>query len=125
MLKAESNWADLDVEQRIGQIDQFLMNNRPERIALLRLGAIRLTVEEAKEAITEQLHFGVHYMDSPIMRSDRPFIISAARAYDPEHPLERPVFKFFKRCDIRDTAAYFNKNMFMGRVEANVYTMEG
>eukprot|EP00972_Heterocapsa_arctica_P026699 3929933-Heterocapsa_arctica.AAC.1 len=48
-LKAESIWADLDVEQRVGQIGKFLMNNRPERIALLRLGAIRLTVEEAKE----------------------------------------------------------------------------
>eukprot|EP00972_Heterocapsa_arctica_P054615 8044437-Heterocapsa_arctica.AAC.1 len=109
MLKTESNWADLDVEQRIGKIGQFLMNNRPERIELLRLGAIILTAEEAKEAISEELHFRVHYMDSPRMRSDRNFGISAARAYNPEHPLERPGFKFFKRCDIRDTAAYFNK----------------
>eukprot|EP00972_Heterocapsa_arctica_P095702 14114106-Heterocapsa_arctica.AAC.1 len=41
------------------------------------------------------------------MRSDRNFRISATRAYDPDHPLERPGFEFFKRCDIRDTASYF------------------
>eukprot|EP00972_Heterocapsa_arctica_P078925 11638234-Heterocapsa_arctica.AAC.1 len=64
-------------------------------------------------------------MDSPRIRSDRNFIISAARAYDPQHPLERPGLKFFKRCDIRDTAAYFNKKKFMERVEANIYAMEG
>eukprot|EP00972_Heterocapsa_arctica_P012236 1794321-Heterocapsa_arctica.AAC.1 len=104
MLKAESNWADLIVKQRIGTIGQFLMNNRTEIMMLLRLGAIILTTEEAKEVILEELHFGVHYVDSPRMRSDRNFIISAVRAYDPDHPLDRPGFKFFKRCDIRDTA---------------------
>eukprot|EP00972_Heterocapsa_arctica_P007664 1116782-Heterocapsa_arctica.AAC.1 len=66
------------------------MNNRAEILKLLRLGAIRLTAEEAKKVISEQLHFGVHYMDSPRMRSDRNFRISGARAYDPNHPLERP-----------------------------------
>eukprot|EP00972_Heterocapsa_arctica_P087117 12843680-Heterocapsa_arctica.AAC.1 len=35
------------------------------------MGAIRLKLEEAKEAITEQLHFGTHYMDSPRTKSDR------------------------------------------------------
>eukprot|EP00972_Heterocapsa_arctica_P001328 194406-Heterocapsa_arctica.AAC.1 len=49
MLKAESNWADITVKQRIGTIIQFLMNNRTQRLRLLRLGAIRLTTEEAKE----------------------------------------------------------------------------
>eukprot|EP00972_Heterocapsa_arctica_P101750 14991406-Heterocapsa_arctica.AAC.1 len=49
MLKAESNWADLTVKQRLGTIMHFLMNNRTERVMLLRLGAIRLTAEEAKE----------------------------------------------------------------------------
>eukprot|EP00972_Heterocapsa_arctica_P051369 7555611-Heterocapsa_arctica.AAC.1 len=59
------------------------------------------------------------------MRSDRNFRISAARAYDPDHPLERPGFKLYKRCDIRDTATYFLRMKFMERVEANIYTMEG
>eukprot|EP00972_Heterocapsa_arctica_P018199 2688870-Heterocapsa_arctica.AAC.1 len=63
---------------------------------LLRLGAIRLTAEEAKEVIMEELHLDLHDMVSPIMKSDRNFIISAVRAYDPDHPLERPGFKFFK-----------------------------
>eukprot|EP00972_Heterocapsa_arctica_P004138 614973-Heterocapsa_arctica.AAC.1 len=62
-------------------------------------------------------------MDSPRMRTDRNFRISAAR--DPEHPRERPGFKLYKRCDIRDTATYFNMKNFMDRVEANTYTMEG
>eukprot|EP00972_Heterocapsa_arctica_P033804 4975593-Heterocapsa_arctica.AAC.1 len=66
------------------------MNNRAEILKLLRLGAIRLTAEEVKKVISEQLYFGVHYMYSPRMRSDRNFRISAARTYDPDHPLERP-----------------------------------
>eukprot|EP00972_Heterocapsa_arctica_P028797 4236146-Heterocapsa_arctica.AAC.1 len=59
------------------------------------------------------------------MRTDRNFRISAARAFDPEQPQERPGFKFYKRCDIKDTATYFNVKNFMDRVEANAYTMEG
>eukprot|EP00972_Heterocapsa_arctica_P058331 8606188-Heterocapsa_arctica.AAC.1 len=31
---------------------------RTERLELLRLGVIRLTAEEAKDIISEQLHFG-------------------------------------------------------------------
>eukprot|EP00972_Heterocapsa_arctica_P087021 12828022-Heterocapsa_arctica.AAC.1 len=65
-------------------------------MTLLRLGAIILNVEEAKKAIEKQLHFGTHFVDSPRMRTDRNFIISAARAFDPEHPQERPGFKFYK-----------------------------
>eukprot|EP00972_Heterocapsa_arctica_P001397 204636-Heterocapsa_arctica.AAC.1 len=80
------------------------MSTRTEILMLLRLGAIILTTEEAKDVITEELHLGLHDMVSPIMKSDRNFIISAVRTYDPDHPLERPGFKFFKRCDIRDTA---------------------
>ncbi len=30
-----------------------------------------------------------------------------------------------KRCDIRDTAAYFNEKHFMGRLETNIDTIEG
>eukprot|EP00972_Heterocapsa_arctica_P008426 1230904-Heterocapsa_arctica.AAC.1 len=62
MLKAESNWADLTVKQRIGTIGQFLMNNRTERLVLLRLGAIRLTAEEATEVIMEELPLDFHDM---------------------------------------------------------------
>eukprot|EP00972_Heterocapsa_arctica_P048213 7110011-Heterocapsa_arctica.AAC.1 len=58
MLKTEPNWAELNVKQRIVRIGQFLMSNRTERFNLLKLGAIRLTAEEAKEVISEQLHFG-------------------------------------------------------------------
>ncbi len=89
MLKTEPNWADLDVEQRIGKIGQYLKNNRTERKELLRFGAITLTAEEAKEIILKELHFGDHIMDSPRVRSDRNVRISAARAYYPEHPQER------------------------------------
>eukprot|EP00972_Heterocapsa_arctica_P048937 7209912-Heterocapsa_arctica.AAC.1 len=64
-------------------------------------------------------------MDSPRMRADRNFRISAVRAHDSEHPQERPGFKLYKRCEIRDTAAYFNEKNFMDRVQANTYTMEG
>eukprot|EP00972_Heterocapsa_arctica_P095932 14155205-Heterocapsa_arctica.AAC.1 len=104
LLKTESNWADLTVKQRILKIKHFLMNNRAERMSLLRIGAIRLTTEDAKEVIMEGLHVGTHYMDSPRMRSDRNFRISGVRACDPEHLSDRPGFKFFKRCDVRDTA---------------------
>eukprot|EP00972_Heterocapsa_arctica_P015012 2212944-Heterocapsa_arctica.AAC.1 len=64
-------------------------------------------------------------MDSPRLRADRDFRISAARAIDPEHPRERPGFKLYKRCDIRDTVAYFNEKHFMDRLVANTYTIEG
>eukprot|EP00972_Heterocapsa_arctica_P075404 11123083-Heterocapsa_arctica.AAC.1 len=58
-----------------------------ERLMLLRLGAIRLTTEEAKEAIMEELHLELHDMVSPRTRTDRNFRISAVRANDPDHPL--------------------------------------
>eukprot|EP00972_Heterocapsa_arctica_P006628 969970-Heterocapsa_arctica.AAC.1 len=38
---------------------------------------------------------------------------------------ERPGFKFYRRGDIRDTAAFFNQMKFMEPVEENIYTMEG
>eukprot|EP00972_Heterocapsa_arctica_P089034 13130388-Heterocapsa_arctica.AAC.1 len=41
------------------------------------------------------------------MKSARNSRISVVRANDPDHPQERPGFKFFKRCDIRDTAWRF------------------
>eukprot|EP00972_Heterocapsa_arctica_P049280 7253614-Heterocapsa_arctica.AAC.1 len=97
ILKAElPNWTDLTVKQHIWTIDQFLMINRTERLMLLRLGAIRLTAEEAKEAIMEELHLDTHDMVTPRTKTDRHFRISVVRANDPDHPLERPGFKFFK-----------------------------
>eukprot|EP00972_Heterocapsa_arctica_P081322 11986404-Heterocapsa_arctica.AAC.1 len=77
------------------------------------MGAIRLKLEEAKEAIAEHLHVGTHYMDSPRTKSDRKFRISAVRVTDPENPQERAGFELFKRGDIRDTAAFFNQMNFM------------
>eukprot|EP00972_Heterocapsa_arctica_P007258 1058394-Heterocapsa_arctica.AAC.1 len=74
-LRAETSWMEIGVEQRIGQIGKFLTNNRSERMTLLRWGAIRLNVEEAKLVIEEQLHFGTHFMDSPRTRTDRNFRI--------------------------------------------------
>eukprot|EP00972_Heterocapsa_arctica_P031058 4569616-Heterocapsa_arctica.AAC.1 len=59
------------------------MNNREERMKLLRLGAIRLTAEEANEVISEQLHFGVHYMDSPRMSQTR-----ISESVRPEHKIQ-------------------------------------
>eukprot|EP00972_Heterocapsa_arctica_P002134 305827-Heterocapsa_arctica.AAC.1 len=82
-------------------------------MTLLRTGAIRLNLEEAKEVLSEQLHFGSHFMDSPRTRSDRNFRISAVRVEDPENPQERSGFKFYRRGDIRDTAAFFNQMNFM------------
>eukprot|EP00972_Heterocapsa_arctica_P049865 7333988-Heterocapsa_arctica.AAC.1 len=61
-------------------------------------------MEEAKEAILEELHLEQHFMDSPRTKSDRQFRISVVRANDPDQAQERPGVKFFKRCDIRDTA---------------------
>eukprot|EP00972_Heterocapsa_arctica_P068164 10065294-Heterocapsa_arctica.AAC.1 len=58
-------------------------------MTLLRMGAIRLNLEEAKEVISEQLHVGSHFMDSPRTRSDRNFRIKAIRLEDPENPQER------------------------------------
>eukprot|EP00972_Heterocapsa_arctica_P111402 16401791-Heterocapsa_arctica.AAC.1 len=56
-------------------------------------------------------------MDSPRTKSDRNFRISAVRVTNPENPQERAGFKFFKRGDIRDAAAFFNQMNFMGPVE--------
>eukprot|EP00972_Heterocapsa_arctica_P087087 12838270-Heterocapsa_arctica.AAC.1 len=66
-------------------------------IDVARLGAIRLTAEEAKEAIMEELHLELHDMVSSRTKTDRNFRISVVRANDPDHPLVRPGFKFFVR----------------------------
>eukprot|EP00972_Heterocapsa_arctica_P016355 2413235-Heterocapsa_arctica.AAC.1 len=63
---------------------------------LLRLGAIRLTAEEAKGTRMEELPLEVHDMVSPKKQTDIHFRISAVRANNPDHPLVRPGFKFFK-----------------------------
>eukprot|EP00972_Heterocapsa_arctica_P000159 24303-Heterocapsa_arctica.AAC.1 len=64
-------------------------------------------------------------MDSPRTKSDRNFRISVVRMTNPENPQERAGFTFFKRGDIRDTAAFFNQMNFMEPVEANSYSIEG
>eukprot|EP00972_Heterocapsa_arctica_P026389 3885677-Heterocapsa_arctica.AAC.1 len=71
---------------------------------LLKLRAIRLTMEEAKEASIEELHLDHHCMDSPRTKLDRNIRHSVVMAFDPYQPHERAALKFFKRCDIRDTA---------------------
>eukprot|EP00972_Heterocapsa_arctica_P023887 3518170-Heterocapsa_arctica.AAC.1 len=63
----------------------------------------------------EELHLELHDMVSPRMKTDRNFRISAVRANDPDHPLVRPGFKFFKRCDIRDIASFFQRTEYMER----------
>eukprot|EP00972_Heterocapsa_arctica_P049717 7315162-Heterocapsa_arctica.AAC.1 len=93
---------------------------------LLRLGAIRLTMEEAKDAIMEELHLDHHFMVPPSrMKADRNFIISVVMTQDPDQPQERPGFKFFKRCDIRDTASFLRKMEYMEGKEDNIFTIEG
>eukprot|EP00972_Heterocapsa_arctica_P050251 7390613-Heterocapsa_arctica.AAC.1 len=63
----------------------------------------------------EELHLGLHDMVSPRMKSARNVRISAVRANDPDHPLERPGFKFYKRCGFRDTATFFQRMEYMER----------
>eukprot|EP00972_Heterocapsa_arctica_P021245 3127297-Heterocapsa_arctica.AAC.1 len=46
-------------------------------------------------------------------------------AFDPEQPHERAGFKFFKRCDIRDTASFLRQMKYMEGKEDNIYTIEG
>eukprot|EP00972_Heterocapsa_arctica_P002019 289801-Heterocapsa_arctica.AAC.1 len=65
--------------------------------------------EEAKEVRMEELHLEPHYMVSPRTKTGRNCKISAVRENDPDHPLKQTDFKFFKRCDIRDTASYFRR----------------
>eukprot|EP00972_Heterocapsa_arctica_P073005 10782870-Heterocapsa_arctica.AAC.1 len=50
-VKAEdASWAGSTVRQQIGRIRHSLKSDRQEIMKLLKLGAIRLTMEEAKEA---------------------------------------------------------------------------
>eukprot|EP00972_Heterocapsa_arctica_P114133 16440906-Heterocapsa_arctica.AAC.1 len=78
-LKRTTNWAEMNVKQRIGEIATFLVQNRQERSNLRRTGAVIMKMGEAKEAIEERLHFGPHYMDSPRTKSDKNFRMSAVR----------------------------------------------
>eukprot|EP00972_Heterocapsa_arctica_P098517 14539469-Heterocapsa_arctica.AAC.1 len=62
------------------------------------------------------------------MKEDRNFRISVVMAYDPDDPVMayyRPGFKFFKRCDIRDTASFLRKTEYMEGNEDNIFTIEG
>eukprot|EP00972_Heterocapsa_arctica_P046493 6861873-Heterocapsa_arctica.AAC.1 len=46
----DTSWEETSVKPNIGRIGQFLKNNnRGERMKLASSGAIRLTMEEAKE----------------------------------------------------------------------------
>eukprot|EP00972_Heterocapsa_arctica_P021222 3124266-Heterocapsa_arctica.AAC.1 len=76
---------------------------------LLRLGAIRLTMEEAKEVIMAEMQLDHHHMDSRRTKTDRNLRHSVVMAFDPDQPHERAGFKFFMRCDIRDTASFLRK----------------
>eukprot|EP00972_Heterocapsa_arctica_P011625 1702888-Heterocapsa_arctica.AAC.1 len=76
---------------------------------LLKLGVIRLTMEEAKRVIMAEMQLDHHHMDSPRTKTDRNLRYSVVMAFDPDQPHERAVFKFFKRCDMRDTASFLRK----------------
>eukprot|EP00972_Heterocapsa_arctica_P027611 4059687-Heterocapsa_arctica.AAC.1 len=45
--------------------------------------------------------------------------------FDPDQPHERAAFKFFKGCDIRDTASFLRTMRYMEGKEDNLYTVEG
>eukprot|EP00972_Heterocapsa_arctica_P003871 576425-Heterocapsa_arctica.AAC.1 len=85
-------------------IGDFLKHNRPERLKLASVGAIILTLKEAKEVIEEELTIAEHTMDSPRTETDSKIIISVVMDFDQDNPDERAALKFFKRCDVRDTA---------------------
>eukprot|EP00972_Heterocapsa_arctica_P039765 5860721-Heterocapsa_arctica.AAC.1 len=61
-------------------------------------------MEEAKEVIAEELSLDRHFIYSPRTKTDRNSRISVVMHFDQNFPDERAAFKFFKRCDIRDTA---------------------
>eukprot|EP00972_Heterocapsa_arctica_P071193 10517041-Heterocapsa_arctica.AAC.1 len=86
---------------------------------LARLGAIIWTMEEAKEVIAEELCIYHHFMDSPRTKSDRNSRISVVMDFDQDFPNKRAAFKFFKRCDIRDTASFLCTMKYMEGSESN------
>eukprot|EP00972_Heterocapsa_arctica_P091271 13467351-Heterocapsa_arctica.AAC.1 len=49
MKTEDTSWTECAVKHKIIIIGHFLKNNRKERMKLARWGAIRLTMEEAKE----------------------------------------------------------------------------
>eukprot|EP00972_Heterocapsa_arctica_P077182 11383773-Heterocapsa_arctica.AAC.1 len=51
--------------------------------------------------------------------------ISVAMDFDQDDPGERAAFKFFKRCDVRDTADLFRIMNYMDGTEGNNYTIAG
>eukprot|EP00972_Heterocapsa_arctica_P031737 4675752-Heterocapsa_arctica.AAC.1 len=53
---------------------------------------------------------------------DTETIIDIVMDFDNNNTEDRAAFKFFKRCDIRDTASYFSIMKCMDRVEGNGYT---
>eukprot|EP00972_Heterocapsa_arctica_P056076 8271052-Heterocapsa_arctica.AAC.1 len=66
-----------------------------------------------------------HHMDSPRTKSDRNVRHSVVMAFDPDQPHERAGLKFFKRCDIIDTASFLRKMEYMEGKEDNIYKVEG
>eukprot|EP00972_Heterocapsa_arctica_P111895 16428726-Heterocapsa_arctica.AAC.1 len=45
--------------------------------------------------------------------------------FDQDFPNERAAFKFFERCDIRDTASFLRTMQYTEGSESNEYTIEG
>eukprot|EP00972_Heterocapsa_arctica_P006151 905170-Heterocapsa_arctica.AAC.1 len=66
-----------------------------------------------------------HFIDSPRAKSDRNSRISVVMDFDQNFPNERAPFKFFKRCDIRDTTSFLRIKKYMEGSESNEYTIEG
>eukprot|EP00972_Heterocapsa_arctica_P113762 16438956-Heterocapsa_arctica.AAC.1 len=120
-----TSWKETTVQHNIIISVHFLKNNRREKMKLARLGAIILTMEEAKEVITEELSIDHHFIDSPQTKSDRNSRINVEIDFDQDFPNERATFKSFKRCDIRDTASHLRSMKYMEGAESNEYTVEG
>eukprot|EP00972_Heterocapsa_arctica_P035553 5232222-Heterocapsa_arctica.AAC.1 len=83
-----------------------------------KLGAVILSMKEAMDVIEEELTIADQYT------TDRDMIISVVMEFDQNNPEEdRAAFKFFKRCDIRDTANFLRIMNYMDIIEANLYTI--
>eukprot|EP00972_Heterocapsa_arctica_P001663 238348-Heterocapsa_arctica.AAC.1 len=76
MKTEDTSWTERTVKHNIILIGNFLNNNIKERMTLAKWGAIRLTMEEAKEVIAEALRIDQHFMYSPRTNSDRASKIS-------------------------------------------------
>eukprot|EP00972_Heterocapsa_arctica_P095399 14069568-Heterocapsa_arctica.AAC.1 len=64
-------------------------------------------------------------MDSPRTESDRKMRISVVMDVDQDDPDERASFKFFRRCDARDTVNFLRIMNYMDGTEGNEYAIAG